>query len=84
MDRDWSTTISHGTYYISEGKIDFVINIPKNYEEEELTNDYLIRRRAIDFAVPLITNVQVAKLFIKALSKYSKKGLEIKEWSEYH
>ena len=70
--------------YISEGKIDFVINIPKNYEEEELTNDYLIRRRAVDFAVPLITNVHVAKLFIKALLKYSKRELEIKDWSEYH
>ena len=31
-----------------ERKIDLVINIPKNYREDELTNDYIIRRRAVD------------------------------------
>ena len=29
--------------FIKEGKIDLVINIPKNYQEKELTNDYMIR-----------------------------------------
>ena len=37
---------------LGEGKINLVINIPKNYQEEELTNDYLIRRRAVDLAIP--------------------------------
>src|SRR5205823_14678228 len=32
--------------YLAARKIDLVINIPKNYEEEELTNDYIIRRKA--------------------------------------
>ena len=32
--------------YIANGKIDLVINIPKNIEKEELDNDYLIRRKA--------------------------------------
>ncbi len=35
---------------LRSGKIDLVINIPKNYQEEELTNDYIIRRTAVDFA----------------------------------
>ena len=43
--------------YISDGKIDMVINIPKNIEKEELDNDYLIRRQAVDFNVPLITDL---------------------------
>ncbi len=35
--------------------VDLVINFPKNFQEEELTNDYLIRRAAVDFKVSLIT-----------------------------
>ena len=32
------------TDYIKEGKVDLVVNIPKNFAAEELTNGYLIRR----------------------------------------
>jgi carbamoyl-phosphate synthase large subunit len=69
--------------YLSQGKIDLVINIPKNYQEEELTNDYIIRRRAADFGVPLITNIQLAERFVDALSRKRLDDLEIKSWSEY-
>lgn len=69
--------------YIAEGKIDLVINIPKNIEKEELDNDYLIRRKAIDFNVPLITNLQLAKRFVEALSRTSPDDLKIKSWNEY-
>jgi len=70
--------------YISEGKIDLVINIPKNIEKEELDNDYLIRRRAVDFNVPLITNLQLAKRLVEALQKTSVENLRIKSWREYN
>jgi carbamoyl-phosphate synthase large subunit len=69
--------------YISDGKIDMVINIPKNIEKEELDNDYLIRRQAVDFNVPLITDLQVAKRLIEAMQKTSLKDLKIKSWDEY-
>jgi carbamoyl-phosphate synthase large subunit len=69
--------------YIAEGKIDLVINIPKSYRKEELTNGYLIRRRAVDFNVPLITNVQVAKQFVEALNTNRLEELKIKAWDEY-
>ena len=69
--------------YITDGKIDLVINIPKNYQEEELTNDYIIRRQAVDFAVPLFTNVQLARRFVEALSRKSLNDLQIKSWREY-
>jgi len=69
--------------YLSDGKIDLVINIPKNYQEEELTNDYLIRRKAVDFAVPLITNIQLAQRFVEALSRKRMEDLQIKSWAEY-
>jgi carbamoyl-phosphate synthase large subunit len=69
--------------YLAEGKIDLVINIPKNYQEEELTNDYIIRRKAVDFAIPLFTNVQLARRFVEAISKKTLQDLQIKDWSEY-
>ncbi|MEW6381606.1 MAG: carbamoyl-phosphate synthase (glutamine-hydrolyzing) large subunit [bacterium] len=69
--------------YLTGGKIDLVINIPKNFQEDELTNDYIIRRKAVDFAIPLFTNIQLARRFADAVCKKSVKDLQIKSWSEY-
>ncbi|OGB66895.1 MAG: carbamoyl phosphate synthase large subunit [Caldithrix sp. RBG_13_44_9] len=69
--------------YIKEKKIDLVINIPKNYQEMELTNDYMIRRTAVDYNVPLITNRQFAMRFAEAVARTSLEDLEIKSWDEY-
>ena len=69
--------------YIKEGKIDLVINIPKNYQEEELTNDYIIRRMAVNYAVPLITNIQLAMRLVESISKKQITDLQIKSWKEY-
>ena len=69
--------------YISTGKIDLVINIPKNAEKTELTNGYLIRRAAVDHNVPLLTNPQLAKRFVKSLMAKDEKDLKIKSVEEY-
>jgi carbamoyl-phosphate synthase large subunit len=69
--------------YLREGKIDLVLNIPKNYQEEELTNDYLIRRQAVDLGIPLITNLQLAQRFVEALVHKPVDDLQIKSWGEY-
>ena len=69
--------------YIANGKIDLVINIPKNIEKEELDNDYLIRRKAIDSDVPLITNLQHAKRFVEAIFRTPLEDLKVKSWDEY-
>jgi carbamoyl-phosphate synthase large subunit len=70
--------------YIADRKIDLVINIPKNIKKEELDNDYLIRRKAIDYNVPLITNLQLAKRFVEAIEKTSLDKLKVKSWDEYN
>jgi carbamoyl-phosphate synthase large subunit len=70
--------------YIADGKIDLVINIPKNIEKQELDNDYLIRRKAVDFDVPLITNLQLAKRFVESISRISIEDLNTKSWDEYN
>ena len=70
--------------HIADGKIDLVINIPKNIKKNELDNDYLIRRKAIDFNVPLLTNLQLAKRFAEAIHTTSLDNLNVKSWDEYN
>jgi carbamoyl-phosphate synthase large subunit len=69
--------------FIADGRIDLVINIPKSIEKEELDNDYLIRRMAVDCNVPLIANLQLAKRFVEALQTTRQEDLRIKSWDEY-
>ena len=69
--------------YLTSKQIDLVINIPKNFTRRELRNGYHIRRSAIDFNIPLITNARVASAFVYAICKYSPETLAIKSWSDY-
>lgn len=69
--------------FIKERKIDFVVNIPKNFTKDELNNDYTIRRSAIDFNIPLVTNARLANDFIVAFCRMSREDLSIKAWNEY-
>ena len=69
--------------YLDDGKIDMVINIPKSAEKLELDRHYIIRRKAVDMNIPLFTNVQATKRFIKSLKQYKSEDLKIKSWDEY-
>ena len=69
--------------YIKEGKVELVVNIPKNLSKDELNNDYTIRRSAIDFNVPLITNARLGAAFITAFCRLDKSDMQIKSWNEY-
>ncbi|MDE7355965.1 MAG: carbamoyl-phosphate synthase (glutamine-hydrolyzing) large subunit, partial [Rikenellaceae bacterium] len=64
--------------YIKNGKIELVVNIPKNLSKDELNNDYTIRRSAIDFNVPLITNARLGAAFITAFCRLDKSDIQIK------
>ncbi|MHC1775386.1 MAG: carbamoyl-phosphate synthase (glutamine-hydrolyzing) large subunit [Lentimicrobium sp.] len=69
--------------YLRSRKIDLVINIPKNLSKSELYNDYQIRRSAVDFNIPLITNARLASAFIYAICRLKPDDIEIKSWGEY-
>ena len=69
--------------YLKAKKIDLVINIPKDLSSEELDNDYTIRRSAVDFNIPLITNARLASAFLIAVCKISIDEIAIKSWEEY-
>ncbi|MBM2839637.1 MAG: carbamoyl-phosphate synthase, large subunit [Bacteroidetes bacterium] len=68
---------------IEQRKVDLVINIPKNYQEAELTNDYYIRRKAVDFGIPLLTNIHLANRLAEALSRKSLDDLKVKHLQAY-
>ena len=82
-------------YWPSEGKspntvellqnkqIDLVVNIPKNLSANELKNGYNVRRSAIDYNIPLLTNTRLAAAFIHAFCSLDQDKLEIKHWGEY-
>ena len=64
---------------IKSREVDLVVNIPKDLSATELNNDYTIRRSAVDFNVPLITNARLASAFILAFCKMSIDDLADKE-----
>lgn len=66
-----------------EKRVELVINIPKNLSKTELDNDYTIRRAAIDYNIPLITNARLASAFIYAFCRNSIDDLTIQKWEEY-
>ena len=68
---------------LANKQFDLVINIPKNTTERELKNDYAIRRGAIDFNIPLLTNARLASAFITAFCSMTVEDIKIKSWDEY-
>ncbi|MBQ1168455.1 MAG: ATP-grasp domain-containing protein, partial [Bacteroidales bacterium] len=64
-------------------KVDLVINIPKNYTRVELTNGYRIRRAAVDFNIPLITNARLATAFARAFCSMTMDQVSVKTAAEY-
>ena len=68
---------------IQNKEVDMVINIPKDFSSGELGNGYKVRRAAIDFNVPLITNSRLADAYIRAFCTVPVSALAIKAWDEY-
>ncbi len=68
---------------LKERRVDLVVNIPKNLADDELDNDYLIRRHAVDYGIPLITNLQVANLLVSAMDEFPIEKLECRPWETY-
>ncbi len=69
--------------YIRDGMVDMVINIPKNFQQDELSNGYLIRRAAADYNVMLFTNRQLVQRLAEALSTKTMEDLKIESWESY-
>jgi carbamoyl-phosphate synthase (ammonia) len=59
---------------IKNEQVGLVINIP-THESKRLEDNYHMRRTAVDFAVPLLTNMQLVQDFADAMYKYKKEGM---------
>ncbi|KAJ3377801.1 hypothetical protein HDU84_008194, partial [Entophlyctis sp. JEL0112] len=59
--------------HLSNDMIDLYINLPSKNKfrrpSSYVSRGYRTRRMAVDFAIPLITNIKCAKLFVEALSR---------------
>jgi carbamoyl-phosphate synthase large subunit len=74
---------------LQEGHIDMVINIPMPTTVEEkfktiMEDEYEIRRMAVDYNIPVIINLQLARAVVDAIENVRKKKVKIKSLNEYH
>ncbi len=65
------------------GRIDLVINIPRSFDELGRPDGYLIRRRAVEAGLPLITDLQLARALIEALRRRDESSLAVRAWQDY-
>ncbi|MFX0029660.1 MAG: carbamoyl-phosphate synthase (glutamine-hydrolyzing) large subunit [Candidatus Hermodarchaeota archaeon] len=74
---------------LQNGAIDIVINIPLPTTVEEkfakiIEDEYKIRRMAVDYNIPVIINLQLARAIVDAIEKVRRKNVEVKSLNEYH
>jgi len=73
--------------YLQERKIDLVINVPmankRSNISDIITDGYIIRRQAVEFNVPVITNLQLATALVEVLKKKGQNGNSIRSLNEY-
>jgi carbamoyl-phosphate synthase large subunit len=70
--------------YLEQKKFDLVINTPSAKQKLSEQDGYIIRRKAIDYNIPLINNIKIANLFVKAIYNYKIDELEVKSMEEYN
>jgi len=73
--------------FLSSEKIGLVINTPDLKDKSTLEDMYAIRRTAIEFAIPVVTSLEVAEKIVEAIRfKNNNNGCEQEPYSldEYH
>lgn len=73
--------------YLQERKIDLVINVPmanrRSNMSDIITDGYAIRRQAVEFNVPVITNLQLAQALVDVMRLKNQNGNSIRSLNEY-
>jgi len=68
--------------FLAESQIDLVINVrDSKASEASISDGYLIRRKAVDYSVPLLTDIKLAVLVVTALQR--RKSIAIKAWDQF-
>ncbi len=73
--------------YLLGGKINLVINIPVENAPEELSealeDEYVIRRLAVEFNVPVVTTIELVAALIRVLRHRTSSQLAVRSLNEY-
>ncbi len=68
---------------IDRGDVDLVVNVPVAYDPEGRPDGYLVRRRAVDRGVPLITDPSLARHVVTALVNHGEGELRPRAWNDF-
>jgi carbamoyl-phosphate synthase large subunit len=69
--------------YLEQKRVDLVINIPSGLSRSERTDGYYLRRLAVDYRIPLLTNVQLVRRLTEALHATNIKELPLLAWPNF-
>lgn len=73
--------------HLQKRKIDLIINIPnannQDKHSEILEDEYIIRRLAVEFGIPVVTNLELASALIKVLKHHNYNVLTVRSLNEY-
>ncbi len=74
------------TSFLASGRIGMVVNTPDPKDKSTLEDMYTIRRTAVEFAIPVITSLEVAEKIVEAIRFKNNNGGEQEPYSldEYH
>ncbi|KAL7554053.1 hypothetical protein ACHAWF_017438 [Thalassiosira exigua] len=78
--------VTNAVDLIREKEICMVVNVP-TYESKRLEDNFLMRRNAVDFGVPLLTNMNLVQCFADAAHKHAGgelNGLDAKTLFEHY
>lgn len=68
--------------YLERKRVHLVFNIPTHPAYSKRTDGYYMRRLAMDYGIPLLTNVQLIKRITEALAEVTLPELPLLRWSE--
>ena len=69
---------------IAQGKVDLIINVPREFDDQGRPDGYLIRRRAVDTDTFLVTDLQLARAVIESLRWLAGSELTVNAWQDFH
>jgi carbamoyl-phosphate synthase/aspartate carbamoyltransferase len=76
------------TQHLAKNMIDLYINLPSNNRYRRPANymskGYQTRRMAVDYQIPLVTNVKNAKILVEALARHLELNVGIRDYQTSH
>jgi carbamoyl-phosphate synthase/aspartate carbamoyltransferase len=76
------------TQHLAKNMIDLYINLPSNNKYRRPANyvskGYQTRRMAVDYQIPLVTNVKNAKILVEALARHFELEIGVRDYQTSH